>query len=125
MEQETKTEETNFLDWDPDGSKMKEAFEAYDRYFKDRAWKNFFSFKMHIDDDLKERSFIVRWFVWLKVAFCLLFNLTSGSATDAYDICVTSFDSSRGPEGEYNWTAIWVDTRLFYGWSICIGTDGT
>jgi len=100
-----------------------DAYKAMYDYQVKRAKKALFE-KHSIDSEIKDYNIFIRSFCWVKTFICLLLKRTGGSYLDKHTVCILSYDESSGYESQ-SWDAVWVSTKLFSGWHVCLASDGT
>lgn len=101
----------------------KEAHDSYFEYRRRRALKAVFEKDSYGDIRSDYNSF--KWgLLWIKLLICLIFKKTSGSYLDKNSICILAYDESGYPDG-MSWEAVWISDKIFSGWQVCIGSDGT
>lgn len=101
----------------------KQAHDDYEEYRRTRALKALFE-KSSFDLDLKDFNYLLMFFYWMKTLICLLLKRTNGTYLDPHTFCILSYDESHGYES-MSWESVWVSTKLFSGWQVCIASDGT
>lgn len=106
-----------------DNPDFKRAMDDYEEARRKRAIKALFE-RDAIAWEAEDFNNITRAFCWLKTLICLLLKRTRGSYLSPNSFCILAYDEYRGYES-YNWEAVWVSSKLFSGWQVCIGSDGT
>ncbi len=98
--------------------------EGYDEFKRKRALKNCFK-KSSWNIELTDFNRFIRCWCWLKTVICLLARRTKGSYLNTGGVCVLSYDWVQNYESQ-DWSAVWLTSpKLFKGWSVYIGSDGT
>lgn len=102
---------------------LMEGLKAWDEHQRKRAIKNLFK-KDSWGSDLSSYNYFVRCWSWLKTFICLCLKNTKGSYLDDNTFCILSYDETQNMEST-SWEAVWVSPKLFSGWQVCVGSDGT
>lgn len=101
-----------------------QAMRDYDEYRRERAIRALFERDTR-GLDVKDFTMFIYGFCWIKTLICLLLRRTRGSYLDDDNMVnILAYDESNYPDGS-SWEAVFVSTKLFSGWQVCISTDGT
>jgi hypothetical protein len=101
---------------------IRDGMRAWEEYRRRRAVKAIF--KGEWNSDITDYKKAVRCFSVVKLFICLLLKRTGGSYLDNNMFCILSYNETSCIES-YNWEAVWVSPKLFSGWQVCVGSDGT
>lgn len=102
-----------------------EAFRYADQWRIQEAKKAMFKAQCEHWEVREDTSWLTRRFCWLKALVCLLMGRINGSYLDNNTLCIRYWNESSCGEYGSSWDALWVSTKLFSGWQVCVCTDGT
>ncbi len=101
-----------------------EAMYSYEKYKRTRALKALFEKHSYGGSSFEDYNYFMRAFIWTKILLCLLLDRTMGSYMDSNTYCFLAYDE-RHDECGSSWDAVWISTKIFSSWQVCVGTDGT